>query len=317
MDHVIREVRKSFLVRNLGDLCRETAKIRFLLDQEGGTSNFRCRTGCFHPCSTAAYNDHVAWLCDLMFLIVFSLCDSRIDGAADGAVDADTVSGASDITGDTFSDITDISELYFVYPFRISDQSAADPDQVRIPSREDVFSDMRITDISHGDAGLVVFLFYGFCHIGTPSVREMVGVDLVLDGSVQSAGYVDDVRFFLDILQIVQAVVQRVSAFQKFVCADTEEDREEGTYLASYFLHHETGKACTVLCRASELIRSLVCERREELAEKIGVAGVDLHTVKTGCLRAFCSFSVFFYDAHDLIFFQRTRDLAALFGGDV
>ena len=252
-----------------------------------------------------------------MFLIVFALCDSRIDGAADGAVDADTVSGASDITGDTFSDITDISELYFVYPFRISDQSASDPDQVRIPSCENVFSDMRITDISHGDAGLVVFLFYGFCHIGTPSVREMVRVDLVLDGSVQSAGYVDDVRFLLDILQIVQAVIQRVSAFQELIRADTEEDREEGTYLASYFLHHETGKACTVLCRASELIRSLVCERREELAEKIGVAGVDLHTVKACCLGSFCGFSVFFYNAHDLILLQRTRDLSALFGGDV
>ena len=207
MDHIVREIRKSLLIRDLGDFCRQAAEIRFLLDQESGASYFRSCTGSFHSGRSSADYHDITRFVDLMFLIIFTLGNRRIDRTADRAVDPDSISGTSDVAGDAFADVTDIAEFYFVHPFRISDQSAADSDQVSIASGENILCDMRIADISHCDTGLVVFFLYSFCHISTPSVREVVGVDLILDRAVQTTGNVDDVSFFLDVLKIFKAVV--------------------------------------------------------------------------------------------------------------
>src|SRR5699024_5353982 len=134
VDHVVREVGKPLLVRDLGDFRGKSAEVRFLLDEESRTSNLCGCTGGFHTRCPAADDNDVARFAYLMLLIVFALCDCRVDRTADRAVDADTVSGASDVAGDTFPDITDIAKFYLVHPLRISDQPAADSDQVSVTS---------------------------------------------------------------------------------------------------------------------------------------------------------------------------------------
>src|SRR5699024_3734409 len=130
------------------------------------TSNLCGCTGGFHTRCPAADDNDVARFAYLMLLIVFALCDCRVDRTADRAVDADTVSGASDVAGDTFPDITDIAKFYLVHPLRISDQPAPDSDQVSVTSCKDILRNVRITDITHGDTGLIVFLLDCLCHVG-------------------------------------------------------------------------------------------------------------------------------------------------------
>ena len=47
------------------------------------------------------------------------------------------------------------------------------------------------------------------------------------------------------------------------------------------------------------------------------MAGMDLNRVEAGGLGTLCGLSVFFYDPHDLVFRERTRDLSACLGGNV
>ena len=87
-----------------------------------------------------------------------------------------------------------------VYPCRVCDQTTAHTDQICVTVSQDTLSDLRITDITHGDTWLVEFFFYGLCHVGTPSVREIICIDLVLDGTVKSAGNIEDINLFLKII---------------------------------------------------------------------------------------------------------------------
>ena len=187
MDHVLRKVGQSLLVRNLGNLCSQSSEIRLLFDEECCTSYFCGRTGSLHPCCSSAYDNYVTRFRNMALFVFFSVGYSRINGAADRTVNADTVAGASDIAGDTFPDIADIAEFYFVDPFRISDQTSADTDQIRVSSCQDILRHMWIPDITHCYTGLVIAVFDCSGHIGTPSVREMVRVNLVLNGTVQAA----------------------------------------------------------------------------------------------------------------------------------
>ena len=200
----------------------------------------------------------------------------------------------------------------FIYPFRIRDQSTTHTDQVGIAVSQDLFSYFRITDISHGDTWFAEFFFYGSWHVGTPSVFHVVGIDLVLDGTVQTTGYVKDIHFFLHIFQIFQRVFQGVSAFYHLVSTQTQQDREERTYLFSYFLDDHTAETCSVLYGTAEFIGTFVCGRREELADQVRVSCVDLYRVKSCDLCTFCSLSVFFHDIQDLFFGQWTRDITAV-----
>ena len=92
----------------------------------------------------------------------------------------------SDVTGDTFAKVTFSACSYFVHPCRFCDKTTSHTDQVCIAVSEDLLSNLRVTDISHGDTWLAEFLSDSFRHIGTPSVFHVVGIDLILDRSIQS-----------------------------------------------------------------------------------------------------------------------------------
>ena len=94
-----------------------------------------------------------------------------------------------------------------VYPCRVCDQTTAHTDQVCITVSQDTLSNLRVTDITHGDTWLVEFFSYGLCHVGTPSVREIICIDLVLDGTVKSAGNIEDINLFLKMLQVFQSIL--------------------------------------------------------------------------------------------------------------
>ena len=204
-----------------------------------------------------------------------------------------------------------------VYPCRVCDQTTAHTDQVCVTVSQDTLSNLRVTDITHGDTWLVEFFSYGLCHVGTPSVREIICIDLVLDGTVKSAGNIEDINLFLKIIQVFQGILQCISTLHQLIRTETEHDREERSYLFSYFIDDHTAETGTVLNRSAELIGTLVCDRGEELTDQVGVSCMDLYCVKAGCLCTFCSLTVFFYNVKDLIFGKRTRDLSAFFGWNV
>ena len=204
-----------------------------------------------------------------------------------------------------------------VYPCRVCDQTTAHTDQVCVTVSQDTLSDLRVTDITHGDTWFVEFFFYSLCHVGTPSVREIVCIDLVLDGSVKSAGNIEDINLFLKVIQVFQSILQCISTLHQLIRTETEHDREERSYLFSYLINDHAAETGTVLNRSAELICTLVCDRGQELTDQIGVSCMDLYCVKAGCLCTLCSLAVFLYDVKDLFFGKRTRDFAAFFGWNV
>ena len=253
----------------------------------------------------------------MFFLIYIALKNRWVYSTADRTVYTDTVSGTANVTGDTFAEVTLMTCGNLVYPCRVCNQTTAHTDQVCVTVSQDTLSNLRVTDITHGDTWLVEFFSYGLCHVGTPSVREIICIDLVLDGTVKSAGNIKDINLFLKIIQVFQSILQCISAFHQLIRTETEHDREERSYLFSYFIDDHTAETGTVLNRSAELIGTLVCDRGEELTDQIGVSCMDLYCVKASCLCTFCSLTVFFYDVKDLIFGKRTRDLAAFFGWNV
>ena len=71
--------------------------------KEGIASNLCGCTGSFQSGSTTADNNHVAVFVYMQFLIYIALKNRRVYGTADRTVYTDTVSGASNVTGDTFA----------------------------------------------------------------------------------------------------------------------------------------------------------------------------------------------------------------------
>ena len=81
-----------------------------------------------------------------------------------------------------------------VAPVGVCDQSAAHTDQIRVAPIQDVLSHLGIADVSDSDGRFVEFVTDSLCHVGAPSVLQIVGVDLVLDGGVQGGGGVEHVH---------------------------------------------------------------------------------------------------------------------------
>ena len=89
----------------------------------------------------------------------------RVVRTAKRFVTADTVADTSDVTRDTFTDITYIPVLCFITPVRIGDQSTSHTDQISITSGKDVIGDLRITDISDRDRRLSEFITNRLRHV--------------------------------------------------------------------------------------------------------------------------------------------------------
>ena len=86
MDHIVREISQTFLVRDLRDHRGKSAKLGFFLNQESGTSDFCCGTGCFKTCSSATDHNNVTRLVYFLLHVVFPGVDSRVYGTADWLV---------------------------------------------------------------------------------------------------------------------------------------------------------------------------------------------------------------------------------------
>ena len=302
MFQIVWEVSQTFLCRDLGNLSSQAAQSVFFFQKEGVASHFCSCTGSFQTGGTATDDNHVAVFIDFLAFINIAFQYGWVDSTADRAVEADTVSGTADVTGDTFTDITFVTGGYFIYPFRIRDQSTAHTDQICITVSQDLFSHFRVTDISHGNTWLAEFFFDSSWHVGTPSVFHIIGIDLILDGTVQTTGYVEDIHFFLYIFQIFQSIFQCVATFYHFICTQTQHDRKERSYLFSDFFDDHTAETCSVFYRTTEFVSTFVSGRREKLADQIRVSCMDLYSIKTCDLCTFCSLSIFFYDIQDLFF---------------
>ena len=181
VNQIVREISQTLLCRDLRDHRSKTAKSLTFFQKEGITAYFCGCTGSFQSGSTASDYYNITVFVHFLILINITFQNSRVYSTADRTVDSDTVSGTSDITGNTFTDITNIPKFYFIYPVRISDQSTSHTDQISIASCKNIFSNMWVTNISHCYTWFSETLFYSLCHVRTPSIREVVGIDLILN----------------------------------------------------------------------------------------------------------------------------------------
>ena len=187
---VFREIFHTGLAWKIGDESGKTADVIVFLKYENVASDFCCGAGCFHTGSTGADNNNVTVFVHFQCFVNIAFRNSRVYGTADRAVDADTVSGTSNVTGDTFPKKIFLAILNFFHPVRLSDQAASHADDIYITAFENFFNDLRIAVVTSVDHRFFEFIFYGSCHVGTPSIRQEVGVDLILQGWVEAAGYV-------------------------------------------------------------------------------------------------------------------------------
>ena len=314
---VFREIFHTGLAWKIGDESGKTADVVVFLEYENVASDFCCGAGCFHTGSTGADNNNVTVFVHFQCFVNIAFRNSRVYGTADRAVDTDTISGTSDVTGDAFSKDIFLAVFHLLYPVRLSDQAASHADDIYIAAFENFFNDLRITVVTSVDDRFFEFVFYGSCHVGTPSIWQEVGVDLILKRWVQTAGYVVHIYELIQVLQVLERIFQRISTRNTLLGRDTNDDREPRSNVFPYFFQYHTRETQTVFYRTAELVCSLIVIRGDELAHQVGMAAVDLDGIETDGLHTFCGLAVFFYGCHDFFFCHRTRGFSAGFCRDV
>ena len=307
---VFREIFHTALAWKIGDESGKTADVVVFLEYENVASDFCCGAGCFHTGSTGADNNNVTVFVHFQCFVNIAFRNSRVYGTTDRAVDTDTVSCTSDVTGDTFPKNIFFTILHFLYPVRLSDQSASHADDIYIAALKNFFNNLRVTVVTGIDHRFFEFIFYGSCHVGTPSVRQEVGIDLILQRWVETAGYVVHIYELIQVLQILQGIFQGISARNTLLGRDTNDDREPRSDVFTYFFEDHTREAQTVFYGTTEFIGSFVVIWGDELAHQVGVAAVDFNGVKADGLHTFCSLAVFFHGCHDFFLCHRTRGFA-------
>ena len=314
---VFREVFHTALAWKIRDESGKTADVVVFLEYENVASDFCSGAGCFHTGSTGADNNNVAVFAYFQCFVNIAFRNSRVYGTANRTVDTDTVSCTSDVTGDTFTKNIFLAVFYFFHPVWLSDQAASHADDINIAAFQNFFNDLRITVVTSVDDRFFEFVFYGSCHVGTPSIRQEVGVDLILKRWVQTAGYVVHIYELIQVLQVLERIFQRISTRNTLLCRDTNDDREPRSNVFPYFFQYHTRETQTVFYRTAELVCSLIVIRGDELAHQVGMAAVDLDGIETDGLHTFCGLAVFFYGCHDFFFCHRTRGFSAGFCRDV
>ena len=287
------------------------------LKYENVASDFCCGAGCFHTGSTGADNNNVTVFVHFQCFVNIAFRNSRVYGTTDRAVDADTVSCTSDVTGDTFPKKIFLAVLHLLYPVRLSDQAASHADDIYITAFENFFNDLRIAVVTSVDHRFFEFIFYGSCHVGTPSIRQEVGVDLILQGWVEAAGYVIHIYELIQVLEVLEGIFQSISSRNTLLGRDTNDDREPRSDVFTYFFENHTREAQAVFYGTTEFIGSFIVIRGDELAHQVGMAAVDFNGIKADGLHTFCSLAVFFHGCHDFFFCHRARGFSAGFCRDV
>ena len=314
---VFREIFHTGLAWKIGDESGKTADVIVFLKYENVASDFCCGAGCFHTGSTGADNNNVTVFVHFQCFVNIAFRNSRVYGTADRAVDADTVSGTSNVTGDTFPKKIFLAILNFFHPVRLSDQAASHADDIYITAFENFFNDLRIAVVTSVDHRFFEFIFYGSCHVGTPSVRQEVGIDLILQGWVEAAGYVIHIYELIQVLEVLEGIFQSISSRNTLLSRDTNDDREPRSDVFTYFFENHTREAQAVFYRTTEFIGSFIVIRGDELAHQVGMAAVDFNGIKADGLHTFCSLAVFFHGCHDFFFCHRARGFSAGFCRDV
>ena len=165
-------------------------------------------------------------------------------------------------------------------PVRIIQRRARDGDQIGLAGRDDLFRLVRIEDHAHGhddglrhgdldglgEAKLIPGL--GARDVGAGDVAARRQVQIVVTQVVhrRAEGH--------DLLQRDAALdpVRAVEAHAKRLCPGPG---------VPHGLGHAQGEPSPVLGRAAVLVRSLIGEGRQELAQQIAVRRVDLHQIET------------------------------------
>ena len=314
VDQILGKIVQSLFVRNLGDLCSQTTEILFFLNKCYIAADFRCCAGCFETCGTCADNDHFAGLVDRVLFVFFAVNDVRVDRAAKRAVAADTVSDTADVAGNALADGVDIAVFCLIAPFGICDQTAADTDEVCGAVCNDILSNLGIADVADGDAGLVELVLYSLCHVCSPAVLKPVGINLILDGGIQSGRGIKHINFVIQEFQVFQCILYMVSGIDELVDGQTQRDGHSGADCLADFIDDHAAEAGTILSGAAEFIRAIIHGRRKELADQVGVACMDLDHIKAGDLRSLSCCAVILCNAFQLFFGKRARDLSARLG---
>ena len=288
-----------------------------LLQDKHVAAHFSGGAGGLHTGSTGTHHNHVAVLLHLQLLVYVALRHSGVDGAADGTVDTDAVSGAAHVAGDALAQHVLFPVLHLVDPLGVSNEATAHAHDVHVAAFQHLLHHGGVPVVASIDDGLAELLLHGTGLVSTPAIRQEVGVDLILQRGIQAAGHVVDVHELVQVFQILQSVLQGVATRHPLLGGHTDDDGEPGPHLAAHFLQHHAGEAETVLHGAAELIGSLVVVGGDELAHEVGVTAVDLHGVKADGLHTLGRLSVLFHRVEDLLTSHGTGHLSSHLGGNV
>ena len=151
-------------------------------------------------------------------------------------------------------------------------------------------------------------------HVSSPAVSQPVGIDLILDGGVQSRRGVEHIDAVVQVLEVLKGIFHMVAGIDELINGETQGDDHSGAYSLADFIDDHTTETCTVLSGAAELVSTIVHGRRKELADQIGVTCVDLDYVEACDLCSLCSFTIILGNALKLFSGKGTGNLSARLG---
>ena len=151
-------------------------------------------------------------------------------------------------------------------------------------------------------------------HVSSPAVSQPVGIDLILDGGVQSGRGVEHIDAVVQVLEVLKGIFHMVAGIDELINGETQGDDHSGAYSLADFIDDHTTETCTVLSGAAELVSTIVHGRRKELADQIGVTCVDLDYVEACDLCSLCSFTIILGNALKLFSGKGTGNLSARLG---
>ena len=135
-------------------------------------------------------------------------------------------------------------------------------------------------------------VLYSLCHVCSPAVLKPVGINLILDGGIQSGRGIKHINFVIQEFQVFQCILYMVSGIDELVDGQTQRDGHSGADCLADFIDDHAAEAGTILSGAAEFIRAIIHGRGKELADQV----------------------VILCNAFQLFFGKRARDLSARLG---
>ena len=118
------------------------------LQNKNITAHLCCCTCSFHSCCTTTNNDNITVLVDFECFINITFRYCRVYSTTDRTIDTDTVSGTSDVAGDTFTKEIFLSVLNLLNPVRLCNKATSHSDDIYVTTLKYFLYYLRVTVVT-------------------------------------------------------------------------------------------------------------------------------------------------------------------------